>query len=220
MSQEALLQEAAAAILERNAEGALAVARKALALGADPLAVMEQGFTRGLIQVGDLFERGELFLPELIQCAEIMKSVSAILNEAIAVERREAAGRVVIATVEGDIHDIGKGIVVSLMRARGLEVHDLGRDVPAETIIRKALELDADVIGTSALLTTTMAAQKELEEALRREGLRERFITIVGGAPVTERWARRIGADAYAEDANDGVKKIFSCWRKEGASPE
>jgi trimethylamine corrinoid protein len=209
MSQEALLQEAAAAILERNAEGALAVARKALALGADPLAVMEQGFTRGLIQVGDLFERGELFLPELIQCAEIMKSVSAILNEAIAVERREAAGRVVIATVEGDIHDIGKGIVVSLMRARGLEVHDLGRDVPAETIIRKALELDADVIGTSALLTTTMAAQKELEEALRREGLRERFITIVGGAPVTERWARRIGADAYAEDASDGVNKIF-----------
>lgn len=209
MSQEALLQEAAAAILERNAEGALAVARKALALGADPLAVMEQGFTRGLIQVGDLFERGELFLPELIQCAEIMKSVSAILNEAIAVERREVAGRVVIATVEGDIHDIGKGIVVSLMRARGLEVHDLGRDVPAETIIRKALELDADVIGTSALLTTTMAAQKELEEALRREGLRERFITIVGGAPVTERWARRIGADAYAEDASDGVNKIF-----------
>ncbi len=209
MSQEALLQEAAAAILERNAEGALAVARKALALGADPLAVMEQGSTRGLIQVGDLFERGELFLPELIQCAEIMKSVSAILNEAIAVERREAAGRVVIATVEGDIHDIGKGIVVSLMRARGLEVHDLGRDVPAETIIRKALELDADVIGTSALLTTTMAAQKELEEALRREGLRERFITIVGGAPVTERWARRIGADAYAEDASDGVNKIF-----------
>jgi len=95
------------------------------------------------------------------------------------------------------------------MRARGLEVHDLGRDVPAETIIRKALELDADVIGTSALLTTTMAAQKELEEALRREGLRERFITIVGGAPVTERWARRIGADAYAEDASDGVNKIF-----------
>ncbi len=209
MNQEVLLQEAAAAIVQRNAEGALAVARKALELGADPLAVMEQGFTRGLIQVGDLFERGELFLPELIQCAEIMKSVSGILNEAISVERREIAGRVVIATVEGDIHDIGKGIVVSLMRARGLEVHDLGRDVPAETIIRKAVELDADVIGTSALLTTTMAGQKELEETLRREGLRERFITIVGGAPVTERWARRIGADAYAEDANDGVKKIF-----------
>lgn len=130
--------------------------------------------------MGDLFERGELFLPELIQCAEIMKSVSGMLNEAISVERREAAGRVVIATVEGDIHDIGKGIVVSLMRACGLEVHDLGRDVPAETIIRKAVELDADVIGTSALLTTTMAGQKELEEALRKAGLRERFITIVG----------------------------------------
>ena len=192
------------------------MARKALELGVDPLVVIEQGFTRGLIQVGDLFERGELFLPELIQCAEIMKSVSGMLNEAISVERREAAGRVVIATVEGDIHDIGKGIVVSLMRACGLEVHDLGRDVPAETSIRKAVELDADVIGTSALLTTTMAGQKELEEALRKAGLRERFITIVGGAPVTERWARRIGADAYAEDANDGVRKIFELLAERG----
>lgn len=216
MSREALLQEAAAAIVERDPDRALAVARKALELGVDPLVVIEQGFTRGLIQVGDLFERGELFLPELIQCAEIMKSVSGMLNEAISVERREAAGRVVIATVEGDIHDIGKGIVVSLMRARGLEVHDLGRDVPAETIIRKAVELDADVIGTSALLTTTMAGQKELEEALRKAGLRERFITIVGGAPVTERWARRIGADAYAEDANDGVRKIFELLAERG----
>ncbi|HOA35746.1 MAG TPA: corrinoid protein [Bacillota bacterium] len=216
MSREALLQEAAAAIVERDPDRALAVARKALELGVDPLVVIEQGFTRGLIQVGDLFERGELFLPELIQCAEIMKSVSGMLNEAISVERREAAGRVVIATVEGDIHDIGKGIVVSLMRACGLEVHDLGRDVPAETIIRKAVELDADVIGTSALLTTTMAGQKELEEALRKAGLRERFITIVGGAPVTERWARRIGADAYAEDANDGVRKIFELLAERG----
>ncbi len=216
MSREALLQEAAAAIVERDPDRALAVARKALELGVDPLVVIEQGFTRGLIQVGDLFERGELFLPELIQCAEIMKSVSGMLNEAISVERREAAGRVVIATVEGDIHDIGKGIVVSLMRARGLEVHDMGRDVPAETIIRKAVELDADVIGTSALLTTTMAGQKELEEALRKAGLRERFITIVGGAPVTERWARRIGADAYAEDANDGVRKIFELLAERG----
>ena len=216
MSREALLQEAAAAIVERDPDRALAVARKALELGVDPLVVIEQGFTRGLIQVGDLFERGELFLPELIQCAEIMKSVSGMLNEAISVERREAAGRVVIATVEGDIHDIGKGIVVSLMRARGLEVHDMGRDVPAETIIRKAVELDADVIGTSALLTTTMAGQKELEEALRKAGLRERFITIVGGAPVTERWARSIGADAYAEDANDGVRKIFELLAERG----
>jgi len=216
MSREALLQEAAAAIVERDPDRALAVARKALELGVDPLVVIEQGFTRGLIQVGDLFERGELFLPELIQCAEMMKSVSGMLNEAISVERREAAGRVVIATVEGDIHDIGKGIVVSLMRACGLEVHDLGRDVPAETIIRKAVELDADVIGTSALLTTTMAGQKELEEALRKAGLRERFITIVGGAPVTERWARRIGADAYAEDANDGVRKIFELLAERG----
>ena len=209
MSREVLLQEAAAAIIEGDAARAEAVARKALDAGLNPLTVIEQGFTAGLVKVGDLFERGELFLPELIQCAEIMKAASGILDEAISVEQREAAGKVLLATVEGDIHDIGKGIVVSLMRAHGLEVCDLGRDVPAETIIEKAVEFGADVIGTSALLTTTMAGQKELEDALRAAGLRDRFKTIVGGAPVTARWAKRIGADAYAEDANDGVRQVF-----------
>ena len=124
MSREVLLQEAAAAIIEGDAARAEAVARKALDAGLNPLAVIEQGFTAGLVKVGDLFERGELFLPELIQCAEIMKAASAILDEAISVDQRQTAGKVIIATVEGDIHDIGKGIVVSLMRAHGLEVHD------------------------------------------------------------------------------------------------
>jgi len=116
---------------------------------------------------------------------------------------------VLIATVEGDIHDIGKGIIVSLLRAHGLDVYDAGRDVSLEKIIEMAEAIEAQVIGTSALLTTTMGAQKELEEELRKRGLREKYKTVVGGAPVTERWAKRIGADAYAEDASDGVKKIF-----------
>lgn len=114
-----------------------------------------------------------------------------------------------IATVKGDVHDIGKCIVVSLMQANGLSVHDLGRDVEIDTIIETALKVNAEIIGTSALLTTTMPQQKELEQALKSAGLRQRFKTIVGGAPVTPRWAARIGADAYAEDAQDGVVKVM-----------
>jgi trimethylamine corrinoid protein len=110
--------------------------------------------------------------------------------------------------VKGDVHDIGKCIVVSLFKANGFNVYDLGRDVPTEKIIEEALKHKVDIIGTSALLTTTMIHQKELEEALKKAGLRERFKTIVGGAPVTPRWATRIGADAYAEDAQDGVEKV------------
>ena len=117
-------------------------------------------------------------------------------------------GIIIIGTVEGDVHDIGKGIVVSLLQANGFKVYDLGRDVKTETFIKKAIELSADIIGTSALLTNTMQAQKNLEEELKKAGIRNKVKTIVGGAPVTKRWAEKIGADAYAEDAQDGVKKV------------
>jgi trimethylamine corrinoid protein len=139
-----------------------------------------------------------------------MKTVTDIVNEAIAdgPDKPEGQAKVVIATVKGDVHDIGKAIVVSLMRANGFTVYDLGRDVETDKIIEEAEKADANIIGTSALLTTTMPKQKELEEALKSAGLRDRFKTVVGGAPVTPRWAARIGADAYAEDAQDGVLKV------------
>lgn len=209
MIDRAFLDEAAKAIVEGDAEKAEEIARKALDKKLDPLELINQGFIAGIMKVGDLFDRGELFLPELMLCSEAMKAALNILNPTISADKKQAGGKIVIATVEGDIHDIGKGIVVSLFRAHGLEVYDLGRDVPTTKIIEKAEEVRADIIGTSALLTTTMEKQKHLEEALRREGLREKYKTIVGGAPVTERWAKKIGADAYAEDANDGVKKVF-----------
>ncbi len=187
------------------------LARQALANNYDPLEVINEGYVVGIKQVGDMFETGELFLPELIQSAEAVKKATEILNDAISESegRQRVKGNVLIATVEGDIHDIGKAIVVSLLVANGFNVLDLGRDVATSEIIAKAEEFNAQVIGTSALLTTTMVKQQELEKALAKEGLKSKYKTIVGGAPVTERWAQKIGADAYAENAGEGVNKII-----------
>jgi trimethylamine corrinoid protein len=210
MLDEKIIEEAKQLIVQQNKEEAAKLAQKFISEGGAPIELLNEGFIPGINKVGDLFGRGELFLPELIKAADTMKTVTDIVNEAIAEgpDKPEAQAKVVIATVKGDVHDIGKAIVVSLMRANGFTVYDLGRDVETDTIIEEAEKVDADIIGTSALLTTTMPRQKEIEEALKSAGLRDRFKTLVGGAPVTPRWAARIGADAYAEDAQDGVLKV------------
>mgnify|MGYP000047144348 CR=1 FL=1 len=210
MIDSAIIEEAKKMLVAQNKEKVEEIAKKAIAEGHDPLELMNQAFIPGINQVGDLFGRGQLFLPELMQAADAMKVATDIVNEALAGKEGEQKkkGTVLIATVKGDVHDIGKAIVVSLFRANGFEVSDMGRDVTVDAIIEEAVKIDADVIGTSALLTTTMNEQKVLEEALKTAGLRDRFKTIVGGAPVTPRWAARIGADAYAEDAQDGVVKV------------
>ena len=205
-----IINEARKMLVALKKDEVAAIARKVIAEGEDPLEILNKAFIPGINEVGDLFGRGQLFLPELMRAAEAMKNATDIVNEALAETggvARQKEGTVLIATVKGDVHDIGKCIVVSLMQANGLTVHDLGRNVDTDTIIEKALEVDADVIGTSALLTTTMPHQKTLEDALRSAGLKDRFKTLVGGAPCTPRWAARIGADAYAEDAQDGVVK-------------
>ena len=173
-----------------------------------PLDLMNNGFVPGINQVGDLFGSGKLFIPGLIKSAAAMEKATAIINDAIPQEQETVSGKIVIGTVEGDMHDIGKTIVVSLMRANGFEVLDLGRDVAPARFIEEAEKFNADIIGSSTLLTTTMPVQKELEEELKKAGLKDKYKTIVGGAPVTQRWADRIGADAFAHDAGDGVKKI------------
>jgi len=182
MIDSQIIEEAKNYLVAQNKEKVEELARKVISDGGDPLELMNNAFIPGINKVGDLAKDDT--------------------------KKQEKKGSVLIATVKGDVHDIGKCIVVSLMKANGLEVHDLGRDVEVDTIIEKALEVNADVIGTSALLTTTMNEQKVLEAALKSAGLRDRFITIVGGAPCTPRWAARIGADAYAEDAQDGVVKV------------
>lgn len=210
MSLEIILQEAKESIIKCDKAKAVAVAKQALAEGLDPVEVLSKGFSEGIQKIGDLFGRGEVFLPELILSAEVMKEATIILESAIQTKDVQKKGKMIIATVEGDVHDIGKGIVVSLVKTQGIEVIDLGREVPVGKIIEKATEFNVDIIGTSALLTTTITEQKKLEEVLRKEGLRDRFKTMVGGAPCTQRWADRIGADAYAEDAAEAVNKALA----------
>jgi trimethylamine corrinoid protein len=205
---DTIFEAAIAAILKGDADQAVEIAKKGLDEGVDPLELMDQGFIPGINQVGDLFETGRLFLPALIYSATAMEKATEIINAAIPAGQEMVSGKVLVATVEGDVHDIGKTIVVSLFKANGFEVMDLGRDVGIDKIIDEAEKFGANIIGTSTLLTTTMVVQKELEQALKKAGLREKYKTIVGGAPVTQRWADRIGADAYAQDAGDGVRKV------------
>jgi len=148
-------------------------------------------------------------MPQLIAAAEAMRVANKILTETLPESAQEKRGKVVIGTVQGDIHDIGKFLVISLLQVNGFEIYDLGHDVEIQKFIDKALEVEADIIGTSALLTTTMTGQKMLEEKLLKDGLKDRFKTMVGGAPITQRWADRIGADAFGEDANDAVEKAL-----------
>jgi len=202
-----IYESATETIVTGNAAAALEVARRGLAEGIDPLDLIKKGFVPGINKVGDLFGSGRLFLPELVLSAAAMEQVTGLLNESISSEQEQNQGRVVIATVEGDVHDIGKTIVVSLLKANGFDVLDLGRDVAVGRLIEEADKFNANIIGTSALLTTTMGAQKQLEEELAKSGLKGRFKTMVGGAPVTQRWATRIGADAFAEDAGEAVTR-------------
>ena len=204
---EGIFESAIEVIVKGNGQEALEVAKKGLDAGIDPIELMNKGFIPGINKVGDLFGSGRLFLPELVMSANAMEQVTGLINESIPTGQEQTQGRVVIATVEGDVHDIGKTIVVSLLKANGFEVNDLGRDVSMARLIEEADRFDADIIGTSALLTTTMGAQKQLEEELKAAGLKDRFKTMVGGAPVTQRWADRIGADAFAENAIEAVNK-------------
>jgi len=206
MSAE-IFESAIEAIVKGDAQEALEVARKGLGEGVDPIEMINKGFVPGINKVGDLFGSGRLFLPELIMSATAMERVTELLNESLPSDQEQTQGRLIIGTVEGDVHDIGKTIVVSLLKANGFEVKDLGRDVAVAKFIEEADKFNANIIGTSALLTTTMGAQKQLEEELEKAGVKERFKTMVGGAPVTQRWATRIGADAFAEDAIAAVNQ-------------
>lgn len=206
MSEE-LLKAMAQSIMDGESEVAADLAKQGIEAGMDPLEAITKGYVAGVNQVGDSYSCGNVFLPELVMAGEAMKAAIAVLEPELKKKgtSREILGKVVLATVEGDIHEIGKSLVGTMLTAAGFEVYDLGVNVPADRIIAKAEEVNADIVGLSALLTTTMVKQKEVIEAMDKRGLRNKTRVMVGGAPVTSDWVQKIEADGYSEDAISAV---------------
>ncbi|MBE9474348.1 MAG: corrinoid protein [Chloroflexi bacterium] len=205
-----MYQKLAQAVIDGELEDSEALAKQALDQGFDPLTCVNEGLTKGIQKVGELFANGEYFLPELIIGAEAMKKALAILEPAMVGDQsREVVGRVVLGTVEGDMHEIGKTLVGTMLIANGFQVFDIGVDKNAGDFITAVQENNADIVGASALLTTTMLQQKKLIESLEEADLRDKVKVMVGGAPVTESFAAEIGADGYAEDAISAVDLAF-----------
>ena len=203
-----ILKELREAVWNFDEELSRSLAEKAVEMGVDPVEALEEGLAKALREVGDRFGRGDAFITELIAAAQAMEAGAGVLNEEI-VRRgasRKAVGRFLIGTVEGDIHSIGKNIVATMLSAAGFEVVDVGVDIATETFVDKVRELKPDILGLSALMTTTMTKQRDIIEALQDAGLREGVKVIVGGAPVTKDWVEEIGADACGLDAGSAVQ--------------
>jgi corrinoid protein of di/trimethylamine methyltransferase len=204
---EELFQKMSQSILDGDSDVAIALAKQSIEAGIDPLDAIANGFVPGVNQVGESFACGQAFLPELVMAGEAMKAAIATLEPEMQKRgtSRQVFGKVVLATVEGDIHEIGKTLVGTMLSASGFQVYDLGVDVPTAKIIEKVQEVDADLVGLSALLTTTMVKQKEVIDEMDKLGLRKKVKVMVGGAPVTRDWVQKIEADGYSEDAIGAV---------------
>jgi corrinoid protein of di/trimethylamine methyltransferase len=206
MSTE-LFQKMAQSIIDGDSEVAVELANQAVIENIDPIQAISDGFVVGVNTVGEAFANGDAFLPELVMAGEAMKAAVTALEPEMKIRgsERKMLGKVVLATVEGDIHEIGKSLVGTMLSASGFQVFDMGVDVSSAKIIEKVKEVDADIVAMSALLTTTMVKQKEVIDMLDKEGLRRKVKVMVGGAPVTRDWVQRIEADGYSEDAIGAV---------------
>lgn len=199
------------AIINLDTDEAVKLANKAVAEGIEPLDAIENGFAKGMEIIGQQFDQLEIFLPEVIMAADAMEAAIAVLKKEIKAGGA-GMGKVVIGTIKGDVHDIGKNIVKTMLMASGFDVYDLGKDVSPLAYVEKAQEVNANVIAMSALCTSTMLHMPDVMRILSEEGIRDNHKVIVGGAPVLPDWAEQIGADGYGENASDAVKlcKKFS----------
>ena len=207
MKKEDILNKLAAAVMDQDSDTAMEAYQEALDADVPPMEIINDALAVSLNKLGELFADEEIFLPELLFAAsivtDIMNSLAEKFSEGEAVMNKK--GKVLLATVEGDVHDIGKSLVGMIMNAAGYEVIDAGKDVPNTKLIEMAKELKPDIVGLSALLTTTMMAQKEFIEMAKEEGIRDKIKIMVGGAPVSREWAVKIGADGWSEDASQAV---------------
>lgn len=209
-TKDEIIAKAKEAIANYDNDAAAAASQEALDAGINPVEMIQEGFTAAMNEVGDQFEAGTLFLPHVIAASEAMTAGVEVLTpalEALGAET-ESRGKIVIGTIEGDIHCIGKDIVATMLKIAGFQVFDLGRDVAINKYVEKAKEVGAQVVASSALMTTTMVSQIQIEEQLKEAGIRDSVKTMVGGAPVTQDWADKIGADIYGENASDVVAKL------------
>ena len=219
MSLETLNERLKEFVISGKEEDAAKTAIEILKAGADPLEVVEKTLSSAMKLVGEKFERGEYFVPELLCAAAATEVAVRVLTGEMKEESKEKLkarkiGKVIIGTVSGDIHDIGKNILALLLEANGFDIYDLGRDVDSMKFIEKGTEVQADIIALSALMTTTRPAQKEVIEFLNEMGLRGEYIVMVGGAPTSKEWADQIGADGWAETAEQGVRLAQTLIRK------
>jgi trimethylamine corrinoid protein len=207
MDKSQILEKLAAVVIDGTEDKAKALAQEVVANNMDPLEAIEQGLSKGMTLIGSRFESGEAYLPELLMAAASFNAAMVILKPVIDAQKKhvEKFGKVLIGTVKGDVHSIGKDIVASVLDTSGFEVVDMGVDNPSLNIIEEAEKIKADVIALSSVMTTTMPAQKEVIDTLKEMGIRQKYIVIIGGGPVNQAWADRIGADGYGKSAIDAV---------------
>lgn len=208
MTREEVMAKLKESVVEMDADLAEEAARAALEAGVEPLEAISEGLSAGMQVMSDMFDEGEAFVPQLLVAAEAFETAVNILTGGLSDEEKAASksGKVLIHTVQGDVHDIGKNIVKTMFEANNFQVYDLGRDVAVEEVVEKAKEYDVDIIAGSALMTTTMPAQKDILRLLEEEGIRDDYIVMYGGAPVFPEWCTNIGADGYADTAAGAVE--------------
>ena len=202
----AILEEITNAVIDGDKDGVESVVNKALGQSVDPMDIIQKGLTQGISIVGDRFEKMEMYLPEMLLSAEAMRAGIELVKPHIKAGSIQQEGVVVIGTVQGDVHDIGKNIVAFYLDVSGFEVYDLGSEVPPYVFVEQAEEKGADIIGISALLTTTMAYMPDVIEELKKRGIRDKYIVMLGGGAVTPEWAAKIGADGIGVDFAEAAR--------------
>ena len=206
-----ILEEISEKLQKGRIKEVKALVQQALDEGMDPKAILNDGLLAGMAVIGGRFKRGEIYVPDVMISARAMSTSLTILEPRLVEAGNEAVGKVVIGTVKGDLHDIGKNLTAMMFKGVGFEVYDLGVDVSAEMFIEKAEETGADIIGMSALLSTTMPNMKEVIDLLEEKGLRDKYIVMIGGAPLTDEFAEEIGADYYTPDAATAAEVAKKC---------